>query len=267
MLPRQGAPWHVPPGELGCWSRMQEDEEAWKGCRRRRQGGAHGVPRRSRSRMLARMCWRGQTWGGRGMGNPTQDLGLCDAGGSVGLRQVSCPVAEWSGEGSTHFLTNAFICYQVQVYGTAARRLQGHALCPCSVLDAADGLDLVGVGLAAVFAVLLELAVLSVPLQHVLVTPVSWVLVCHPPAGTPLAQSPNPCFPSSFLVGPIVRMAQISKGRSPLYFGVSYPAPIWAGNVPQHPFCASATPRQWNSRSSVHFDGCHLLVAPAHGLQ
>ena len=26
-------------------------------------------------------------------------------------------------------------------------------------------------------------------------------------------------------------------------------------------------PCWWDSRSGVHFDGCHLLVAPAHGLQ
>lgn len=66
MPPKQGAPRRAPQESWGCWSRMQEGKEAEKGCRRRRQGEARAVPRRSRSRMLARMCWRGQTWGGEG---------------------------------------------------------------------------------------------------------------------------------------------------------------------------------------------------------
>lgn len=49
----------MPQEGLGCQNRMEEEEEAGKGCWRRRLGGAVSVPGQSRSRTLARICWRG----------------------------------------------------------------------------------------------------------------------------------------------------------------------------------------------------------------
>lgn len=74
----QGAPRDLGPAPQegsGCWSSMEEEEEARKGCwRRRRLGGAPGVPGQSQTRMLARMCWRGQAGGGG-----TRTLGVLGA--------------------------------------------------------------------------------------------------------------------------------------------------------------------------------------------
>lgn len=49
------------------------------------------------------------------------------------------------------------------------------------MLDSSNGLQQSGVGLGAKFAVGTELPTVPVPLQYILVAPVAWVLVGHPP--------------------------------------------------------------------------------------
>lgn len=49
------------------------------------------------------------------------------------------------------------------------------------MLDSPNGLELPSVGLRAEFTVVAELPAVAVLLQHILVAPVAWVLVGHPP--------------------------------------------------------------------------------------